>query len=278
MISVILPTYNNEKTIFYSINSILNQSYKNFELIIVNDGSFDRTKQIIKSFEDDRIIYLENNKNIGRAESRNKAIKIAKGNYIAVMDGDDISVTKRLEIQLKYLKSNPKIDLVASNTIFFSNNKIVGVSNVKTNSPKDLNFFLRPIGLPHVTWMARKEFFSNFKYNPNISMTIDQDLLLRSYRNLNYFLLKEPLVFVNEPKKNKIKYKLKQLYVLFLARLKFMNSNKLYYQFPIILFVFIVSSLFYTFGVRTNKIITDYNSHYQNLFDKILIMSEIKNS
>lgn len=275
MISVILPTYNNEETIFNSIRSILNQSYKDFELIIINDCSTDKTKQVIMSFDDSRIIYLENNKNLGRAKSRNIGIEKAKGNYIAVMDGDDISVTERFDIQLNYLKKNPSIDLVASNIIFFKNNKVLGVSDVKTNSPRNLNFFLRPIGLPHVTWMVRKDFFENFKYNSNIFMTIDQDLLLRSYKSLNYFLLKKPLVFVNEPNKAKTKFKLKQLYVLLLARLKFMNSHKLYFQFPIILFVFIVSSIFYTFGLRTNKISKTLNHHYQNLLNEKIIHKRI---
>ena len=100
------------------------------------------------------------------------------------MDGDDISVKEEFEIQLKCFEDNPSINLVASNTIFFKDNKVIGVSDAKTNSPKS-KFFLRPIGLQHVTWMVRKEFFKNFKYNPNIP-TIDQDLLLRSYQSINY--------------------------------------------------------------------------------------------
>jgi hypothetical protein len=119
--------------------------------------------------------------------------------------------------------------------------------------------------------MVRKDFFVKFKYNPNISMTIDQDLLLRSFKTFNYYLLKEPLVFVNEPKKNKIRYKLNQLYVLFLARLKFMNKHKLFYHFPIIVFIFIISSIFYTFNLRTNKIIKTLNHHYQNLLNEIKV-------
>ena len=67
MISIILSTYNNEQTIFHSIKSILDQTYDNFELIVINDCSKDKTKKIIKSFEDSRIIYLENDKNIGRS-------------------------------------------------------------------------------------------------------------------------------------------------------------------------------------------------------------------
>ena len=79
MISVILSTHNDENTISDAINSILNQSYTDLELIIINDCSTDKTKEVIKSFDDRRLIYLENKTNIGRSRSRNKAIKIAKG-------------------------------------------------------------------------------------------------------------------------------------------------------------------------------------------------------
>ena len=161
--------------------------------------------------------------------------------------------------------------MVASNIIFFTDNKVTGVSDIKMNTLKDFNFFLRPIGLPHITWMVRKEFFVNFKYNPKILVVEDQDLLLRYFKSFNYFLLKEPLVFYNEPKKNKIRYKLNQLYVLFLARLKFMNKHKLFYHFPIIVFIFIISSIFYTFNLRTNKIIKTLNHHYQNLLNEIKV-------
>jgi len=270
MISVILPTYNNERTIFNSIKSILNQSHQDFELIVINDCSTDKTKQIINSFDDNRIIYLENDKNIGRSKSRNIAIKIAKGDFIAVMDGDDISVPNRLSKQLKYLIENPKIDLVASNIIFFTDDKVKGISNVKIHGPKNLNFFLRPIGLPHVTWMARKDFFVNFKYDPSLLVTIDQDLLLRSFKSFKCSLLEEPLVFVNEPKKIKINHKLKQIYVLFLARLKFMYINKFFHFLPIIIFIFLISSICYILGIRTNKIITNSNQQYQNLYNKMV--------
>ena len=103
MISVILSTHNDEKTISDAIKSILNQSYYNFELIIINDGSNDNTKQVIKSFNDKRIVYLENKKNIGRSRSRNNAIKISKGDFIAIIDGDDIAAPNRLHVQINYL-------------------------------------------------------------------------------------------------------------------------------------------------------------------------------
>lgn len=269
MISVILTTYNDEHTIYNSINSILKQNFKNFELIIINDFSTDNTKQIILSFEDKRIIYLENHRNIGRSQSRNIGINKAKGDFIAIMDGDDISVPERLEIQLNYLQKNPKINLVASNIVIFSDNKVKGLTNFKLYTPKNFFFYLRTIGLPNVTWMARANFFKNFHYDPKMNSAEDQDLLLRSYGSSNFSLLKEPLVFVRVSKKINLKYKLNQIYNLFFVRLKYLIRHKLFYYIPLILIVYITMCLLYFLRSNNSKLITNLNSKYQNLFDKI---------
>ncbi|MEI9533246.1 glycosyltransferase family A protein [Moellerella wisconsensis] len=86
LVSIIMPAYNAEKTIIDSINSVLQQDFKSFNLYVINDASQDKTKEIILSFNDSRIIYLENDKNSGVAESRNKGLKNANGKYIAFLD------------------------------------------------------------------------------------------------------------------------------------------------------------------------------------------------
>ena len=101
-ISVIMSAYNSEETIKETINSILNQTYKDFELIIVNDKSTDNTESIIKSFKDERIKLINNKKNLGLPASLNKAIKVAKGKYVARMDADDVMLHGRLEKQLAF--------------------------------------------------------------------------------------------------------------------------------------------------------------------------------
>jgi glycosyltransferase involved in cell wall biosynthesis len=106
LITVIMPVYNREKFIGDAIQSIINQSFENFELIIINDASIDNTKKIILKFPDSRIILLENEKNIGVAASRNKGIEKAKGKFIAFMDSDDISLPNRLQEQLNKLMSD----------------------------------------------------------------------------------------------------------------------------------------------------------------------------
>jgi glycosyltransferase involved in cell wall biosynthesis len=118
-VSVIIANYNNEKFIAESIESILVQSHNNLELIVVDDNSSDNSRKIIdeKKQSDNRIISLFNNINAGPSFSRNRGIKIASGKYIAILDGDDIALPKRLEVQTKFLEENPHIYLVGGSII-----------------------------------------------------------------------------------------------------------------------------------------------------------------
>ena len=117
-ISVVMPVYNSEKFLRESIESILNQTFKDFELIILNDCSTDGSLKIIKSYKDKRIKLIENKKNIGTVKTRNVGLRAAKGEYVAIMDSDDVSYRKRLERQFNYLENNPHIFLVGSSTIY----------------------------------------------------------------------------------------------------------------------------------------------------------------
>ena len=275
MISVILATYNNEQTISRSIKSVLNQTYSNFELIIVNDCSTDKTKEIIKSFDDNRIIYVENEINIGRSRSRNSAIKIAKGNFIAIIDGDDISVPSRFDVQVNYLINNPTIDLVASNVIYFHGNKVLGTSILKLHKSNLFNFYLRSSEMPHPSWMGRPEFFKRFKYDPKMDKSEDSDLIFRARQSCKYSLLNECLVFYQIPDKVDIRYKVRQVYLLFLSRIKQIYINKSFFIFPLILSALFFSSALYIFGFKKIKISTVLNSKYQNLLNKIINNSQM---
>ena len=119
-----MSAFNAEKFIKTSIESIIGQTYENFEFLIINDGSSDKTLEIIEKFKklDKRIILIDRKKR-GLIASLNEGISLCKGQYIARMDADDIAIPERLNVQLNYLINNPSIDLVASNIIFFSNNK-----------------------------------------------------------------------------------------------------------------------------------------------------------
>jgi len=105
LISVIIPTYNRAKSITRSIITVLNQTYENYELIVIDDCSTDSTKKILQSFSDKRIIYVRHLYNQGAAAARNTGIKIAKGKYIAFQDSDDEWLPKKLEKQMKVFKT-----------------------------------------------------------------------------------------------------------------------------------------------------------------------------
>ena len=113
-ISVILPVYNAENYLKDAIDSILNQTYQNFELIIVNDGSTDSSEEIINSYKSNKIKYIENKENLGLIKSLNFGLDKAKGKYIVRMDADDISLPSRLKVQYNYMEENP--DVVACGT------------------------------------------------------------------------------------------------------------------------------------------------------------------
>ena len=110
-ISVIMPVYNCEVYLGAAINSILNQSFADFELIIINDGSTDSSSNIVDSYNDPRIVSLRSFENQGVSWARNKGLFSARGMYIAFLDADDIALPKRLETQVKFLNNNPRIGL-----------------------------------------------------------------------------------------------------------------------------------------------------------------------
>ncbi len=104
-VSVLMPAFNAEKYIAQAIKSILQQSYSNFELIVLNDGSTDRTKLILDEFTDERIIKIHLDKNKGLVNARNQLVNAARGKYIAFLDSDDIARPQRLQLQVDFLDS-----------------------------------------------------------------------------------------------------------------------------------------------------------------------------
>lgn len=142
LVSVILPVYNGEKYLVEAIESILNQSYQKFELIIINDGSKDRSLSIIKKFKDGRIKFY-NQTNKGLAKTLNRGISLAKGIYIGRQDQDDYSYPKRLEKQVDFLNKNPKCGLVGTwAEIWEKDNKKTHRSLKHPSRNKLLQFFL----------------------------------------------------------------------------------------------------------------------------------------
>ncbi|KKU68846.1 MAG: glycosyl transferase [Parcubacteria group bacterium GW2011_GWA2_47_16] len=127
-ISVIMPVYNGEKYIKRAIDSIIRQTFADFELIIINDGSIDRSMEIVKSFGDRRIVTVENEQNTGLSAVRNQGLSTARGDLIAFLDCDDISHPDRLELEVAFLDTHPDFGLVGSYTrLIDMNSKPTGV-------------------------------------------------------------------------------------------------------------------------------------------------------
>jgi len=196
-ISILMPAYNAALYIKDAIESILNQNFKNYNLIILNDGSTDQTEQIIGEFKDPRIIYLKNENNMGLSFSRNKLIKSANGKYIAWMDADDISHPDRLTKEYKYLEKHPHVALVSSWVqIIDSNGKPTGKS-IRSFIPSD---YLSPLFL-FVNYVAqssvliRKSILDTFSYNDNFPPVEDYQLWTQIAYKHSLHILPEFLVW-----------------------------------------------------------------------------------
>jgi glycosyltransferase involved in cell wall biosynthesis len=177
LVSIIMPVYNAEKFLNESISSLLNQSYKNTEIILINDNSSDSSLQIIQTFEkkDARIKIYCFDINQKPAKVRNFGIEQATGEYIAFMDADDISFEKRIETQLNFLNEN-KLDLCGSKWINFGNN-IEENEVFIVEKHEELKFFLiveNYIGMSTV--FAKKKVFENYKFDENYVPMEDYEL------------------------------------------------------------------------------------------------------
>ena len=197
-ISVLMSVYNNDNTLKKSIESILNQKFKNFEFLIIDDGSIDNSWEILNKFskKNKSIKLFKNYKRKGLAFSLNKIISKSKGNYLARMDADDFSKKNRLKIQIEFLKKNEEIDLVGSMAKTFEG-KILKV-------PKDDNLIKKTIikknPFIHPSIMGKRNFFIKNKYDPNYIKCQDYELWLRTYRNHKFYNINKVLLIYNKRK------------------------------------------------------------------------------
>src|SRR3990167_11458146 len=181
-ISVIMSVYNGMPFLREAVESILKQTYKNFEFIIVDDGSRDTSWKYLQSLNDTRIKLIKNKRNLGLAASLNKALKEVQGDFVARMDADDVSLPRRLEIQLEFLEKNHDIDICGSyvSVIDEDGKKIGYIKKPLTDSKikKEL-FWLPP--LLHPTWFAKEEVFRKLNgYDKRWDYVEDFEFLTRA--------------------------------------------------------------------------------------------------
>lgn len=181
-VSVIMSVFNGEDFLADSIQSVLDQSLKNFEFIIIDDGSSDNSLQVIRSFEvlDPRIRVIVQ-KNQGLAKALNVGIKNSQGKYIARIDADDVCYESRLMKQFTFMEQNHSVDLIGSSVDVIDEHGSITATKKQLTNFKDIykkKYFLSPI--LHITFFGRKAFFeANNGYRENFVFAQDYDLVLR---------------------------------------------------------------------------------------------------
>lgn len=179
LISVVMPVYNGQKYLAEAIESVLNQTFSDFEFILVNDGSFDNTEQIIKEYaeKDKRIVYIKNEKKLGQSEARNRAIKQAIGTFIALADSDDVSLPNRFMEQVAYVEKHKDVDVLGTAfCLFYEGN--VGQCKVVLAYAYDVYNGKPPVHNP--TCLIRKKTFLDFGYyDQNYDNAEDVELWFR---------------------------------------------------------------------------------------------------
>ena len=176
-----MATYNPNITYLkQSLESIYNQTYNNFEIILVDDGSDDDLQSFIQSFFDKRIRYVKLKEHVGITKALNKGLKFCRGEYIARMDDDDISLPNRFEKQIQYMEEHMNVNVLGCNKQNFGINN--NISNIEINQlsreEQQIELFFSNIGVPHPTVMLRKEFMDRNKiqYNEDYIKSQDYDL------------------------------------------------------------------------------------------------------
>ena len=210
-ISVLLSVFNGEKTLQRSVESILTQSYKDFELLILDDGSDDATESICNSFVDDRIKFFKLNHNQGLTKSLNYLASFADGEFLARQDADDISLNLRFEKQINLFKEDNELDFVTSRALDKNSNKKIPKFRHKLSPKISINYYNPFV---HGTLMIKNSSFQNLGgYDERFKFAQDYRLfknaIINSYK---YKLIKEPLYVINNQDNLSSNFKREQAY------------------------------------------------------------------
>ncbi|MBI2482792.1 glycosyltransferase [Candidatus Uhrbacteria bacterium] len=196
LVSVVMSVYNGERFLRESIDSILAQTHQNLELVLVNDGSQDRTRVIVASYRDPRIRFIDRTENWGLTRSLNEGLQHARGEYIARLDAGDTALPHRVAAQVAFLAQHPEVGILGSGIVLFANQQTLREYTYTTLHAEiaDLLFrFVNP--MPHSTLMFRRAVIEQLGgYCPQFLRSQDYDLLLRATTCTRLASLPEVLV------------------------------------------------------------------------------------
>lgn len=272
LISVIMSCHNSiPEQLKESIESILNQSYSNFELLVADNGESFNLKHFIDNFKDNRIKYIKNDPIIHPATSYDNLAMISKGSYIAIQDHDDISLPNRLQIEKEALDNNPTIQSVSSRINMFGLiNRDDGIAMEPEQVKQEL-LFSQPIKQP--TFMKRKEFCSKYKYDSNW-MIYDFEFWSRT-RNIPHKIIDEILLKYRKDKGNSTKERFENIrkeHCLIVQR----NMRELGLDFPIELCKMLDPFNRNKFNSNYVKIFKDSKDILLKYIDEILFNRKLK--
>ncbi|MFA6074534.1 MAG: glycosyltransferase [Negativicutes bacterium] len=193
-VSVIMPVYNAEKYLREAIDSILEQTFRDFEFLIIDDGSTDSSVEIVNSYCDCRIKFFKNCENKGIVFSLNKGLEFANGEYIARMDADDISLRERIKVQVQFMDANKEVGVCGTWVKTFGGSKKILKNPASAEEIRCGQLFFTLIA--HPTVMLRKECFTqnNLGYSPDDLYAEDYGLWVRCWNHFDIVNIPEVLL------------------------------------------------------------------------------------
>lgn len=196
LVTVAMSAYNAAGTIGLALRSILTQTYQDWELIVVDDGSTDRTGDIVSQEQDARIRFIhEPSGNRGLAARLNQCVRLARGRYVARMDADDVAYPQRLERQVQFLETHGDIDLLGTGAVIFKGEgEIVGCYPTACTHDAICGRPWWGFPLAHPTWMGKRTWFASHPYSEKDIRCEDQALLLQSFSHSRFAALEEVLL------------------------------------------------------------------------------------
>lgn len=192
-VTVLMPVYNSERYLRKSIESILGQTFTDFEFLIINDGSTDNSARIIQSYSDPRICFVNNDTNLGVTVTLNKGLVNAQGEYVARMDADDISRPERLALQVDFMDANLQVGVCGSWVQYFPSS---GIWKLPRESEEIRCWLFHTVGVAHPSVMMRRQLFAEcgLLYDPRYRYAQDYELWSRAIRSMDFANIQKVLL------------------------------------------------------------------------------------
>ena len=201
LVTVGIPFYNAEKTLADAVRSVFDQTWQDWELILLDDGSTDGSLEIARAVADPRVRVISDGRNLGLPARLNQIAREAESEYIARMDADDLMSPVRIQREMEVLNRNPEIDLVSAGTFSLDeSDRLIGVRCADVTQVTRADLAVWRVEIVHAALLGRKEWFLRNPYSEDFLCSQDRELWLRTALNgdLNLFLIREPLYYYRE--------------------------------------------------------------------------------